>query len=123
MGQIVTPPHGKGKIYRAEKGEKPKGKVGRPKKIPSLEALLESVVGVDDTEDIIKSKLHDIIQNLVKIATTKSKPTQAVQAAEKLLDRIYGKPTSNDTLTIRNVGETLAKSDEAAAEVMKKHGL
>jgi len=72
-----------GKRTQWKKGQKPEG-AGRPRKLPSLDAVLTRVFGVVNEED--KSKIDEIMEAMLK----QSKKGN-VQAANLILDRMHGK--------------------------------
>lgn len=118
MSELVTPKHGRGKIKVRKKGDPPNPGGGRPRSIPSLEKLLEVSFAAEEPTE---SDLFGILQNLVRIAKNKKSPTTAVQAAERIIDRVYGKAKSNDMLTLRTQTEKdIAEGDAAAKAVIEK---
>lgn len=74
-------PPSNGRKFKPGQSGNPKG---RPKKIPSLDKLLNEVLGSADDQD---SEMKEVIEAL----TVRAKKGD-VRAAEVLLERAYGKP-------------------------------
>lgn len=68
-----------------EKGNKAAVGHGRPKRVPSLDALLDDILGTDSPDDS-KSAMHKIIKALTKRAQYGD-----AKAAALLMDRKWGK--------------------------------
>jgi len=84
------------------------GKGGRPKKLPQLDALLDSVLG--EEKDGISAA--EAILKALRMKASKGD----VRAAEVLLDRAYGKPKQsieNKVLTDQPIIITLTEKGDA----------
>lgn len=74
-----------GKKTQFKKGQKPPPGVGRPRKLPSLDAVLTRVFGVTDDTEV--SKIDLMMEAMYNQALKKGN----VQAANLILDRMHGK--------------------------------
>ena len=73
-----------GKNTRWKKGQKPEG-AGRPRKLPSLDAVLTRVFGVTSDDEV--SKIDMLMESMYKHAIKKGN----VQAANLIIERMHGK--------------------------------
>lgn len=79
------------------KGDPRINRLGGPrgdKKIPMLKILMAELLGTDDLGSLDQSNLAQVIKALVEVAKDKNHPLM-VQAAREVLDRSYGKVTTN----------------------------
>lgn len=79
------------------KGDPRINRMGGPrgdKKIPMLKILMAELLGTDDLKSLDQSNLAQVIKALVEVAKDKNHPLM-VQAAREVLDRSYGKVTTN----------------------------
>lgn len=103
-----------------KKGDPALPGAGRPPKIPSIDKILAEEFG--ETEEG-KSAARELIRTLKKAALSGKMTVLRAQSAERLADRIWGKPKSNDTLNVRVqlIDEIL--SDEKTRAALSKYGL
>lgn len=102
-----------------------KGEIRNPrgphKKIPGLDVLLADLFGEDKNGE---SGARKVLLTLKQAAIAGKLSTVKVRAAEVLVDRIYGKAKSNDTLNVKiQSAKDIAESDEKAKEILEKYNL
>jgi hypothetical protein len=92
-----------GTLYPPKKGHT-NNPLGKPKKIPMLEELLEKYI--NQTSKNNTPAIEIVIQQLVKGAAHGD-----FRSIVYLLDRIYGKPKEIKEVTVDSVGETKEKEE------------
>lgn len=103
-----------------KKGDPRINRKGQPRKLPSLEKIIASVIGYDpDKEDESDAAATEIIEALYKSAKKGN-----VRAAELLLDRAFGKVKNADALVNAEVliqwNETKTYENETKKQSSKK---
>lgn len=119
-------PTWKKNLIPAKKGEptrNPKGINGFGI-IPEAEAIFKAAIGNDPNKPE-KNVLVKVVNNLLTIAQRNSTPqdaANAIRATELLLNRVFGMPKRNDTLTLRALTENeLTANDETAKMLLEQY--
>lgn len=108
-------------VKKGEPSRNPKGYNGLGI-IPEAEAIFKAAIGSDPNKPE-KNVLVKVVNNLLTIAQRNSTPqdaANAIRATELLLNRVFGMPKRNDTLTLRALTEKeLAENDETAKKILE----
>lgn len=92
--------------------------------IPEAEAIFKAAMG-NDADKPDKNVLVKVVNNMLAIAQQRKTPQQAsnaIRATELLLNRVFGMPKRNDTLTLRALTEgELTANDETAQKLLEQY--